>query len=108
MLETCFQLLHADRGMIIVYGPHSKTPSATVARTRSGASVDDGLSTSVLSQIMATREPFLRNEIDADLALRRSESLMAQGVRSLIAVPLMYEAGGARVARRQSTSARTR
>jgi signal transduction histidine kinase/CheY-like chemotaxis protein len=77
--------------MIIVYGPHSKTPAATVARTRGGAAIDDGLSTSVLSQIMATREPFLRNEIDADLALRRSESLMAQGVRSLVAVPLMYE-----------------
>ena len=92
VLETCFQLLNADRGMILVYGPHSKTPSATVARTRNGAAIGDGLSTSVLSQIMATREPLLRNEIDADLALRRSESLMAQGVRSLVAVPLMYEA----------------
>ena len=92
VLETCFQLMRADRGMIIVYGPHSKTPSATVARSRSGAALDDGLSTSLLSQIMLTREPFLRNEIDGDLALRRSESLLAQGVRSLIAVPLMYDA----------------
>ena len=92
VLKTCFQLLRADRGWIIVYAPHSKTPVATVARTRSGAPVSDGLSTSVISQIMATREPYLRTAIDGDLALQRSESLSAQGVRSLIAVPLLYEA----------------
>ena len=90
VLETCFQLLRADRGMIIVYGPQSKAPSATVARTRSGEPVEAGLSTAVLSQIMATREPLLRTAIDGEL--ERSESLSAQGVRSLVAVPLLYEA----------------
>jgi signal transduction histidine kinase len=92
VLETCFQLLRADRGTILVYGPQSKSPSATVARTRSGAPVEDAMSTSVLSQIMATREPFLRPAIEGDQTLQRSESLSAQGVRSLIAVPLLYEA----------------
>jgi signal transduction histidine kinase len=92
VLQTCFQLLRADRGWIIVYAPHSKTPVATVARTRAGAPVTNGLSTSVISQVMATREPYLRTAIDGDLALQRSESLSAQGVRSLIAVPLLYEA----------------
>jgi signal transduction histidine kinase len=93
VLETCFQLFRADRGMVIVYGPHSKTPSATVARTRTGEPVEDGLSTAVMSQIIAAREPFLRTAIEGDHALRRSESLSAQGVRSLVAFPLLYEAG---------------
>ncbi|MGH9888726.1 MAG: GAF domain-containing protein, partial [bacterium] len=92
VLQTCFQLLRADRGVILVYGPQSKSPSATVARTRSGEPVEDAMSTSVLSQIMATHEPFLRTAIDGDHTLRRSESLSAQGVRSLVAVPLLYEA----------------
>jgi hypothetical protein len=87
VLETCFQLLRADRGMIIVYGPQSKTPCAMVARTRTGVPVEESLSTSVLSQVMATREPFLRTAIEGDRALQRSESLSAQGVRSLGAVP---------------------
>ena len=91
VLDTCFQLLRADRGMIIAYAPQSKTPCAMVARTRSGVPVEDALSTSVLSQIMATPEPFLRTAIEGDHALRRSESLSAQGVRSLVAVPLLYE-----------------
>ncbi|HEX3757388.1 MAG TPA: ATP-binding protein [Kofleriaceae bacterium] len=92
VLDTCFQLLRADRGMIITYAPGSKTPSAMVARTRGGAPIGDALSTSVLSQILATREPYLRTTVDGDRALQRSESLSAHGVRSLIAVPLLYEA----------------
>jgi len=92
VLETCFQLLRADRGMIIVYAPGSKTPCATVARTRTGAPVEDPLSTSLLSQILVTREPYLSTAVEGDLALRRSESLSAQGVRSLVAVPLLYKA----------------
>ncbi|MBC7974171.1 MAG: FHA domain-containing protein, partial [Myxococcales bacterium] len=92
VLQTCFQLLRADRGLVIVYAPQSKTPVATVARTRAGIPVADGLSTSVISQVMATREPYLRTAIDGDLALQRSESLSAQGVRSLMAVPLLYDA----------------
>ena len=91
VLETCFQLLRADRGSIIVFLPGSKTPCATVALTRDGEPVANALSTSVLSQIMQTREPYLRTEIDGDLALQRSASLSAQGVRSLIAVPLVYK-----------------
>ena len=92
VLETCFQLLRADRGTIIVYGPASRTPCVTVARSRAGEVVKDGLSTSVLSQIMAAPEPYLRTAVDRDVALQRSASLSAQGVRSLVAVPLMYEA----------------
>ena len=92
VLATCFQTLRADRAMIIVYAPKSKTPCATVARTRNGVPIPNALSTSVLSQVLATREPYLRTEIDSDLALQRSESLSAHGVRSLIAVPLLYEA----------------
>src|SRR3954469_23199366 len=46
VLETCFQLLRADRGMIIAYGQGSKAPSAMVARTRAGAPIGDALSTS--------------------------------------------------------------
>src|SRR5258705_2679584 len=90
VLETCFQLLRADRGTIMVYLPDSKTPCATIARARSGAPVADAISTTLLSQIMATHRPYLRTEIDHDLALQRSQSLSAQGVRSLVAVPLLY------------------
>ncbi|MEO6772682.1 MAG: ATP-binding protein [Kofleriaceae bacterium] len=91
VLATCFQLLRAERGTIAVYVPGSKTPATTVARTRAGDPITNALSTSVLSEMMATRAPSLRTLIDDGGALQRSESLSARGVRSLIAVPLYME-----------------
>ncbi|MEP6861526.1 MAG: ATP-binding protein [Deltaproteobacteria bacterium] len=91
VLQTCFQLLRAERGTIAVYVPGSKTPATTIARTRTGDPIANSLSTSVLSEMMATRAPSLRTLIDDSVALNRSESLSARGVRTLIAVPLYMD-----------------
>ena len=93
VLATCFELLRADRGAIIVYPSGSLTPCATVARTRAGEPVTDALSTSVLSEMMSSPAPYLRTERDGASHLPRSASLSAQGVRSLMAVPLIYDVG---------------
>ncbi len=91
VLTTCFQLLRADRGAIVIYEPHSKSPFMTIARDRKGQPY--AVSSSVLGQVMITHEPYLRTEIGFDLALQRAESLMSEGVRSVMAVPLSYQAG---------------
>ena len=91
VLQTCFQLLRAERGTIAVYVPGTKTPAHTIARTRTGEPIANGLSTSVLSEMMATRSPSLRTAIDDGVALNRSESLFARGVKTLIAVPLYMD-----------------
>ncbi|CAN5679200.1 hypothetical protein BH11MYX1_BH11MYX1_50150 [soil metagenome] len=92
VLETCLQLLRADRAAIIVYQPHSKVPHMTATRARAANEPPFAISTSVLSQVMIGHEPYLRTEVDDDAALRRSESLSAHGVRSVMAVPLRYQA----------------
>ena len=91
VLETCFQLMRASRGAIVVYQPGSKTPFMTVTKSRIGHD-DFEVSTSVLSQIMVSHEPYLTSEFDHAEVLQRSESLLADGVRSVIAVPLKYQA----------------
>ncbi|MDQ3298924.1 MAG: ATP-binding protein [Myxococcota bacterium] len=90
VLDTCLELLRADRGAIVIYHPHSKTPALTVTRSRSGE--DFTVSASVLGQVMVSHEPYLRTEVDTDVVLQRSHSLSAQGVRSVMAVPLRYQA----------------
>jgi len=92
VLDTCFQLLAADRGAIAVLHPGSKTPQLTLARERSGEDSHFALSTTVVSVVMETHEPHLSAEIDADAALQRSASLSVNSVRSLMAVPLLYRA----------------
>ena len=92
VLDTCFQLLAADRGAIAVFQPGSKTPYVTLARERTGENSPFALSTTVVSVVMETHEPHLSNEIDSDAALHRSASLSVNSVRSLMAAPLLYRA----------------
>lgn len=92
VLDTCFQLLSADRGAIAVLYPGSKNPQLTLARERNGNESQFALSTTVVSMVMETHEPHLSAEIDADAALQRSASLSGNSVRSLMAAPLLYRA----------------
>jgi len=92
VLDTCFQLLAADRGAIAVFRPGSKSPYLTLARERNGEESHFALSTTVVSVVMDTFEPHVSAEIDADAALQRSASLSVNSVRSLMAVPLLYRA----------------
>jgi signal transduction histidine kinase len=92
VLDTCFQLLAADRGAIAVFQSGSKTPYLTLARERDGEDSHFALSTTVVSVVMETLEPHISAEIDSDAALSRSASLGVNSVRSLIAVPLLYRA----------------
>jgi signal transduction histidine kinase/ActR/RegA family two-component response regulator len=92
VLDTCFQLLSADRGAIAVFHPGSKTPDIALARERNGEESHFALSTTVVSVVMDTHEPHLSAEIDSDVALQRSASLSVNSVRSLMAAPLLYRA----------------
>jgi signal transduction histidine kinase/CheY-like chemotaxis protein len=92
VLDTCFQLLAADRGAIAVFQPGSKTPYLTLARERNGMDSHFALSTTVVSVVMETHEPHLSAEIDSDAALHRAASLSVNSVRSLMAAPLLYRA----------------
>ncbi len=92
VLGTCFQLLPADRGAVVVYAASSKAPLLTITASRRGDADVFAVSTNLLSQLMLTHEPYLRTEVDTDVVLQRAESLSAHGVRSVMAVPLRYDA----------------
>ena len=92
VLDTCFQLLAADRGAVAVFHPGSKTPQLMLARERTGEDSHFALSTTVVSVVLETHRAHLSAEIDSDAALQRSASLSVNSVRSLMAAPLLYHA----------------
>ena len=92
VITTLLTLVHADRGAIVVYDPQTRAPRWMVTDNRVPGRPPLTISTSVLSQVLADAQPFLRTELADDGALERSESLVAQDVRSLMVVPLLYQA----------------
>jgi len=92
LIATLLTLVRADRGAIVVYDPQTRAPRWTVTRNRVPGRLPLTISTSVLSQVLADAQPFLRTELADGGAIERSESLLAQDVRSLMVVPLLYQA----------------
>ena len=92
VISTLLTLVRADRGAIVVYDPETRAPRWTVTRNRVPGRQPLTISTSVLSQVMADARPLLRTELADDDGRERSASLVAQDVRSLMVVPLLYQA----------------
>ncbi len=92
VISTLLTLVRADRGAIVVYDPQTRAPRWMVTRNRVPGRLPLTISTSVLSQVLADAQPLLRTELADDGALERSASLVAQDVRSLMVVPLLYQA----------------
>jgi len=84
--ETCFQLLRADRGSIIVFLPAPRRRAPPWRRRVMVSRLRTPCRRACCRRSCKRAEPYLRTEVDGDIALQRSASLSAQGVRSLIAV----------------------
>ena len=92
VISTLLALVRADRGAIVVYDPETRAPRWTVTRNRVPGRQPLTISTSVLSQVMADARPLLHTELADEGGIERSASLVAQDVRSLMVVPLLYQA----------------
>jgi signal transduction histidine kinase len=91
ILATAFQLLRADRGAIILVDPENGRPTHRVARRRSGEKTELVLSTSIVNEVMARKEAVVTADAVADARFGRADSIMAQGIRSAMCVPMLYQ-----------------
>jgi len=91
VLAVAFRLLGADRGAIVVHHPETHLPWRHLTRTRNGSHVEVRLSTSAVSQVLAGKAGLLISEADPDSPLNRADSLVGQGIRSAMYVPMLYQ-----------------
>jgi signal transduction histidine kinase/ActR/RegA family two-component response regulator len=84
VLDAGFRLLGTERGCIAL------VPAGAHGRTIAVSRGDAVLSTSLFTQVVATRAALLSHDVVSDERLRGADSLLAQGVRSTICVPLLH------------------
>ncbi|MCY0995512.1 FHA domain-containing protein [Myxococcus sp. MISCRS1] len=88
ILKVAFQLLAADHGVILkVAGDGEFIPAAVHHRT--GKPVNVMLSDTVLKRVVETGKAVLTADAIIDERFSAAESIVAQGIRSAMAVPLM-------------------
>jgi adenylate cyclase len=90
ILKLAFQLLAADHGVLFLAGPEGELQPAAV-RHRKEEDVEVVLSDTLLRRVAETRQAVLTADAIIDSRFSGSESIVAQGIRSAMAVPLLAE-----------------
>ncbi len=88
ILKVAFQLLNADNGVIFLIDPEGNLNAEAVLH-RHAQQQEVMLSETVLKRVTETRQAVLTADAILDSRFSSSESIVAQGIRSAMAVPLL-------------------
>ncbi len=87
ILEIAFDLLNADNGVILLFDP--ETQQLTPAPVKRREEEEVMVSQTLLEQVVKTHEGVLTQDAIVDARFSAAQSIVAQGIRSAMAVPLM-------------------
>jgi len=88
ILDAAFDLLRADRGVIMLVDQTGLTETR-VSRQREGTS-EIVLSTSVLNEVLGTKAAVLSSDASTDSRFSAAKSIIMHNIRSTMCVPLLY------------------
>lgn len=90
ILDTAFEILSADRGVILLMNEENR-PVPRVAKTRSGGQTDQiVLSNSIVSEVLQRKQAVLTSDAMIDSRFSGAQSIIMQGIRSTMCVPLLH------------------
>jgi adenylate cyclase len=92
ILDKAFELLPADRGVILLVD-ESGQPVPRVAKQRKGAPDDEIiLSNSIINEVIREKQAVLSSDATIDSRFSGAHSIIMQGIRSTMCVPLLHGA----------------
>ena len=93
ILEIAFDLIPCDNGVILLRDPRSQELVIQAMRQRKPGQGKVLVSDTLLAQVQLTKEGVLTSDAIADKRFQASQSIIALGVRSAMAVPLLASSG---------------
>jgi adenylate cyclase len=89
ILDKAFELLPADRGVILLMDDQEQ-PVPRYVKTRNGRAEEITLSKSILNEVVRERAAVLSSDATMDSRFSGSHSIIMQGIRSTMCVPLLH------------------
>lgn len=90
ILTTAFEVLQADRGVVLLLDDAGK-PKPRCVRTKRGEPNEEvALSTTIINEVLRDRAAVLSSDALKDSRFKGAQSIIMQGIRSSMAVPLIY------------------
>src|SRR4051794_852218 len=88
IIMKAFELIPADRGVILLM--EDGVPKPKIARTRDGKNEQIVLSKSILSEVVTNKASVLSSDATMDSRFSGAHSVIMQGIRSTMTVPLIH------------------
>ena len=91
ILERAFDLLPADRGVVLLYDDKKElAPRCIRTKRRSAHDEQVVLSTTIINEVLRDKLAVLSSDASVDARFSGAHSIIMQGIRSSMAVPLLY------------------
>jgi adenylate cyclase len=91
ILERAFDLLAADRGVILLYDDNNELKPRAVRSRRASPDENFVVSTSIIKQVEREKVAVLSSDAMLDPRFSQAHSIIMQGIRSSMAVPLLHK-----------------
>jgi adenylate cyclase len=88
IIMKAFELIPADRGVILLM--EEGVPSPKIAKTRDGKNEHIVLSKSILNEVVTNKASVLSSDATMDSRFSAAHSVIMQGIRSTMTVPLVH------------------
>lgn len=89
ILNCAFEILNADRGVILMYDEEGELRPECV-RSRNGKAEDVVISNTILKEVIENRRAVISNDASTDARFNAAKSIIIQGIRASMAVPLLH------------------
>jgi adenylate cyclase len=88
IIMKAFELIPADRGVILLM--EDGVPRPKIAKTRDGKNEQIVLSNSILNEVVTNKASVLSSDATMDSRFSAAHSVIMQGIRSTMTVPLLH------------------
>jgi adenylate cyclase len=90
ILSTAFELLAVDRGVVLLFDDKKNLQPRCVRTKRGDSNEEVALSSTIINEVVTHRTAVLSSDALMDARFKGSHSIIMQGIRSSMAVPLIY------------------
>ena len=91
VIDATFQLLPADRGVILLYDDERELVPRCVRTRKAQAQGEElVLSTTIIEEVLRDKAAVLSSDASVDSRFQGAHSIIMQGIRSSMAVPLLH------------------
>ena len=91
ILDKTFELLAADRGVILLVNPASNELEARAVKQKNAEEEEIVLSTTIINEVIEKKTAVLSSDAAIDSRFSGAHSIIMQGIRSTMCVPMLHQ-----------------